>query len=70
VGRTVTSDQLSDEMLDWLETLRKNRLQKDQPPPQVPGVIRILLIRKKLARLRDGVLEITVEGIEELRRRA
>jgi hypothetical protein len=35
----------------------------------VPGVIRILLIKKKLARLRDGAIEITVEGIEELRRR-
>jgi hypothetical protein len=63
-------DILSDEQLHWLELLKKQRSQKDAPPPRVPGVIRILLIKKKLARLRDGAIEITVEGIEELHRRA
>jgi len=64
------SEHLSDELLHWLDILRRSRLEKDQPHPEVPGVIRILLIKRKLARLRDGVLEITVEGIEELRRLA
>lgn len=63
-------DILSDELLHWLELLKKHHLKKDAPLPQVPGVIRILLIKKKLARLRDGAMEITVEGIETLNRRA
>ena len=63
-------DILSDELLHWLELLKKHRLKKDEPLPPVPGVIRILLINKKLARLRDGAMEITVEGIEELNKRA
>ena len=62
-------DYLSEEMLHWLELLKEHRLKGTQPPPQVPGVIRILLIRKQLARLRDGAIEITVDGIEELHRR-
>lgn len=63
-------DVLSNELRHWLDLLRKHHLKKDTPLPRVPGVIRILLIRKNLARLRDGVLEITVDGIEELNKRA
>jgi hypothetical protein len=64
------SDQLSDELRHWLELLRMRHLNADAPPLQIPGVIRILLIKKKLARLRNGTIEITVDGIEELHRRA
>ena len=64
------NDHLSDELLHWLELLKKRHLKKDADLPPVPGVIRILLIRKKLARLRNGGIEITVEGIEELNKRA
>jgi hypothetical protein len=64
------SNNLSEELLHWLELLRTRHLKKDAPMPQVPGVIRILLIKKKLARIRNGAIEITVEGIEELHKRA
>jgi len=64
------SDHLSDEMLHWLELLRNQHLKKGASAPEVPGAIRILLIRRNLARLRDGAVEITVEGVEELLRRA
>ncbi len=63
-------EELSDELLHWLELLRKHHLKKDEPVPKVPGVMRILLIRKKLARIRNGAMEITVEGIDALNRRA
>lgn len=62
---------LSNELAHWLELLKKHRANKDDTPlPKVPGVIRILLIRKRLARIRDGAMEITVEGIDALNRRA
>jgi hypothetical protein len=64
------NQNLADELLHWLELLKKHHLKKDAPMPAVPGVIRILLIRKRLARIRDGEMEITVEGIDHLNRRA
>jgi hypothetical protein len=64
------NQNLADELLHWLELLKKHHLKKDDPMPAVPGVIRILLIRKRLARIRDGEMEITVEGIDHLNRRA
>jgi hypothetical protein len=63
-------DPLSDELVHWLELLRRHHLKPTEPVPEVPGVIRILLIRKKLARLRAGAIEITVDGIDVLNRRA
>ena len=64
------NESLSDELVHWLELLRKHHLKRDGAVPRVPGVIRILLIRKNLARIRDGSMEITVEGIDALNRRA
>jgi hypothetical protein len=61
---------LAVELRHWLGLLKKHHLQRDAAQPCVPGVIRILLIRRRLARLRDGTMEITVEGIEHLNRRA
>lgn len=64
------NESLSDELVHWLELLRKHHLKRVGVVPRVPGVIRILLIKKNLARIRDGAMEITVEGIEALNRRA
>lgn len=64
------SEQLSEELRHWLDLLRTRHLKADVPPVEVPGVIRILLIQRKLARLRNGIIEITVDGIEELHRSA
>jgi hypothetical protein len=67
---SLKNDALSVELRHWLELLKKHHLKPDAPLPRVPGVIRILLLRKRFARLRDGAMEITVEGIDALNRRA
>jgi hypothetical protein len=63
------SAPLSDEMLHWLEWLATRPVKNGGAGPHVPGVIRILLINKKLACLRNGAIEITLDGMDVLHMR-
>lgn len=63
-------NQLYDALMLWFALLKNPPDRAGEDPSRIPDPVRAALIEKGFAHLHDGRVEITFEGIVELRRQA